>query len=90
VEFAQGRIEALNKKAATKKPTKTQVENEALKGKIADVLDSDGQTVTEILSKLAVEGLSNQKVSAILRQMVESGEVVKTTDKKKSLFSLAA
>jgi hypothetical protein len=34
-------------------------------------------------------GLSNQRVSALLRQLVESGEVVKTIDKKKSYFAVA-
>ena len=36
-----------------------------------------------------LSALSNQKVSALVRQLVESGDVVKTTDKKKSIFSLA-
>jgi DNA-binding transcriptional regulator GbsR (MarR family) len=89
VEFAQERIEALNKKTASRKPSKTQKENVDLKNKIAEVLTSEGQTVTEIIASLGVDGLSNQKVSALLRQMEADGIVAKTTDKRKSLFALA-
>jgi hypothetical protein len=32
---------------------------------------------------------SNQKLSALLKQMVESGTVTKIVDKKKSLFTIA-
>jgi hypothetical protein len=33
--------------------------------------------------------MSNQKISALVRQLVLDGTVVKTTDKKKSIFSVA-
>ena len=90
VDFAKGRIEALEKKAGSKKPTKTQTENVALKDTILSVMSGKGMTVTEIQSKDNVLGdLSNQKVSALIRQLVDEGKVVKTVDKKKSFFSLA-
>jgi predicted transcriptional regulator len=90
VEFAQGRIEALDKKTASRKPSKTQEENVVLKNEILAVLDKEtGVTVTEILTALNKDGLSNQKVSALLRQMVADGVVVKSTDKRKSVFTLA-
>lgn len=90
VDFAKGRIEALEKKAGSKKPTKTQAENVALKDIILSVMSDEGMTVTEIQSKDNVLGdLSNQKVSALIRQLVDEGKVVKTVDKKKSFFSLA-
>lgn len=91
VEFAQGRIAAIEKKAASKKPTKTQSENEELKVTLLAVMaDSEPMTVTEIMAKdERLAALSNQKVSAILRQMVEAKDVVKTTDKKRSLFAVA-
>ena len=31
---------------------------------------------------------SNQKLSALMKKLVESGRVAKTTDKKKSYFSI--
>ena len=33
--------------------------------------------------------LTNQKISALLKQLVESNKVVKVTDKKKSYFSVS-
>ena len=90
VEFAEGRIAMLEKKAGSKKPTKVQEENASLKEVILSVMSAEGMTVTEIQSKDNVlSDLSNQKVSALVRQLVESGEVVKTVDKKKSYFALA-
>ena len=90
VTFAEGRIEALDKKSGSKKPTKTQEENISLKEEIVSVLTSEGATVTEIQSKSDVLGsLSNQRVSALLKQLVEAGRVIKTIDKKKSYFSIA-
>ena len=89
VEFFEGRIEALDKKTASRKPSKTQIENEGLKSRILAELSNEGQTVTEVLAKLNDAGLSNQKISAIMRQLVEAGEVVKTMDKKRALFTLA-
>lgn len=86
-EFISHEIELLGKKSSYKssKPTKRQTENEAVKGRIAEVLTDEGQTVTEILAQLGDENLTNQRVSALLRQMNVHKEVVKG----KSLFSLA-
>ena len=90
VEFANGRIAVLDKKAENKKPTKTQEENEVLKGVILNTLTNEGVTVTELQGKAdELSVLSNQRVSALLRQMVADGKVVKTVDKKKSYFALA-
>lgn len=45
-------------------------------------------TVTEIQSKNEILGsLNNQKVSAILRNMVKDGTVTRDTSTKKTLFS---
>lgn len=91
VDFIDHEIELLNKKSANKKATKTQQENVEIKAEIKAVLTAEGATVTEIQSKSDIlANLSNQRVSALLRQMIESGEVVKTTDKKKSYFALVA
>ena len=89
VEFAKGRIEALEKKAAAKKPTKAQTENEDIKNVILATLTNEGVTVSDLQKKDEVlSELSNQRVSALLRQLIEAGKVVKTVDKKKSYFSL--
>lgn len=89
VAFIDHEIELLNKKSANKKATKTQEENVGIKAEIMAVLTADGATVTDIQTKSAtLSALSNQRVSALLRQLVESGKVAKTVDKKKSYFSL--
>ena len=91
VEFAQSRIDAIDKKSANKKQTATQAENEGLKVKIAEVLGGfEKATVSELMkADTELGALSNQKVTALLRQMVADGKVVKTADKKKSYFSIA-
>lgn len=90
VAFIDHEIELLNRKAQNKKPTKTQAENESIKAEILATLTDKGVTVTELQAKSDVlSALSNQRVSALLRQLVEAEEVIKTVDKKKSYFSLA-
>lgn len=85
--FIEKEIALLDKRTSYKssKPTKRQVENEAIKAAIAEVLTDEGQTVTEIMAQLGDASLTNQRVSALLRQMSVHKEVVKG----KSLFSLA-
>ena len=47
-------------------------------------------TVTELISGYApLEGFTNQKISALLRKLVEAGRVVKTIEKKKTYFAVA-
>lgn len=90
VEFAQGRIEMLDKKKSGSKPTKTQEENIVYMDEILSVLTSEGATVSEIQTKSEVlTGLSNQKISALLKKLVDGGKAIKTMDKKKALFTLA-
>lgn len=90
-DFIAHEIELLNKKVGSRssKPTKRQVENEAVKANILEVLSTEGQSVTEILAQLEDSSLTNQRVSALLRQLRESGSVHKEVVKGKSLFSLA-
>lgn len=91
VDFIQHEIDLLDKKASNKKATKTQEANVGIKDTILDVLAcGKAMTVTEMQGANAELGtLSNQKVSALVRQLVEANKVVKTVDKKVSRFSLA-
>lgn len=80
------------KSGAERKPTATQVANEGFKSAIVDFLgNADApQTVTDVLKGIAAfDGFSNQKVSALMSQLVKDGVVVKTTDKRRSYFALA-
>lgn len=91
VAYLENELALLDKKAQNKKATKTQEQNVGIKATILKVLATIGSgTVTDIQNgNEELSTLSNQKVSALVRQLVESGEVVRTTDKKKSIFSLA-
>ena len=91
IAYLENELALLNKKAQNKKATKTQEQNVSIKATILKVLATIGSgTVTDIQNgNEELSALSNQKVSALVRQLVESGEVVRTTDKKKSIFSLA-
>jgi hypothetical protein len=92
VAFCENEIALLNKKSASKTPTKTQKENEIL----MDVIEKDLRefetpiTVTELIAGgEGLEGLTNQKVSAMLRKLVEAKRVVKTIEGRKAKFAVA-
>lgn len=93
VEFINHEIELLdNRKASSANTlTKTQKENEQILVVIKDVLASIGTpcTVTEMIADDRLNVYTNQKISALLRKLVEKGEVIKTIDGKKARFSLA-
>lgn len=91
VEFIDHEIELLAKKnSGEKKPTATQVANEALKVAIVESIEPNRlYTVTEIIKEVpAVAGLTNQKVSPLCNQLVDEGKLVKTVEKRRSYFSL--
>jgi hypothetical protein len=91
VAFIDHEIELLNKKnSRSGKPTKTQVENESIKNTIFDTLQAMGKpvTVTQLLATDELNGLSNQKVSALLTQLRESGKVERTVEKKVAYYSI--
>ena len=91
--FLEGRIAQLDKKSASKsdKPTATQKANAELKDKIlAEMEEGKAYTISDMLKALSsCAELSNQKVSAVMKQMVEAGLVVRSEDKRKAYFSKA-
>ena len=92
VEFINHELELLAKKnSSEKKPTAQQVANETIKQAIVDGMERNHlYTITEIQKNVpACADLSNQKISALVRQLKDDGVVVKTEDKRKSYFSLA-
>ncbi len=90
VEFAEERIAVLDKKNANRKPSKTQAENAELAEVVLANVTATPSTVSEIQARTPeLAGFSTQKVSALVKILVDKGAVVKTTDKKKSLFALA-
>ena len=92
VAFIDHELELLaNKsKGGNRKPTATQVANEGIKAEIKAVLsDGKARTVSEIIKAGDFsEDITTQKISALCTLLIKAGEVAKTTDKKKSYFSL--
>ena len=95
VEVMEHEIELLDKKKASGKMTKTQVANEDIKALIIEELTRLAKpvSITELISESAEIaekcGNSNQKVSALMTQLKNAGAVVRTTEGKKALFSVA-
>ena len=92
VAFIDHELELLAKKnSAEKKPTAVQVANEGIKQSIVDGMEVGKQyTITDIMKSIeACAELSNQRVSALVRQLVTDGVVVRTEEKRKAYFSLA-
>ena len=89
IAFIDHEIELLENKASqTRKPTSTQVENEKIKVVIVDYLSTiESATIGDITKGANLEEISNQKMSALLKQLVDSGEVAKTYEKRKAYFS---
>ena len=90
MEFIDHELELLAKKnASEKKPTAQQMANEGLKQAIMDVLVADGglMTVTDVQKSCEeLAELSNQRVSALLRQLKDDGKVERVEEKRKAYF----
>jgi hypothetical protein len=94
VVFIEHEIELLARKnAGDKKPTANQVANDGYKDIIFAEMTANPDklyTVTELIKNVDGLGdLTNQRVSALLRQMIEANGVEKIVDKRKSYFRLA-
>ena len=91
VAFIDHELDLLAKKASAKKPTKVQTENLTLMEKIVEVLGTfeNGATASEVLTASEdFKGLTNQKISALLKKLVDDKRVTKTMDKRKAIFSV--
>ena len=93
LEFLAHEVELLEKKNSKTGQTKTQKENEVLMVQLLEALAEFDKpiTVSEFMKESSheVATLSNQKLSALLKKLVDSKKVIKTVEKKKSFFSLA-
>ena len=95
VKFIEHEIDLLTKKnsaSGDKKPTATQIANEGIKSTILSVLTANPNrlmTITEMMKEDEELGeLTNQKISALLKQMTEGegATVEKIVDKRKTYF----
>jgi uncharacterized protein YqeY len=92
VEFATKEIALLDKKKASGALNKNQIANEEIKKVIVDTLATfeNGATIVEMQGANEDLGkLSNQKISALLKQLVDSGVITRTMVNKKATFKVA-
>lgn len=92
VAFIDHELKLLDKKASASGNSKTQKENleiiERLYSELANI--DRAVTISEFQKESEYAGtLSNQKISALFKKLVDNGRIIKTVDKKKSYFSVA-
>lgn len=94
VAVMEHELELLAKKNAsgTDKLTATQVANNSIKDEILECMSAEPDkmfTITDMLKLFpCCEDLTNQKVSALVRQLVSENKVEKHEDKRKSYFKI--
>lgn len=93
-DFILHELELLDKKnSAERKPTPKQVENAGFKGDILQWMQAGEQyavaDITKGVPSIVAAGISANRVTAMLTQLVNDGAVVRDTDKRKSVYRLA-
>ena len=93
IDFIDHELELLAKKnSGEKKPTATQTANVSIKSAILAGMEVGKKyTITDLMKSIPeIAELSNQRVSALVRQLIDSGEVERTEEKRKAYFSKVA
>ena len=90
VKFIEHELELLAKKnSAEKKPTAVQIANDGIKSVILETLAENGKmmTISEMQKVNAELGeMSNQRISALVRQLIADGKVERVEEKRKAYF----
>ena len=101
-EFINHEIELLEKKSTNRKPTAQQEDNKILLETITTILEiasnTDNQwlTIAEIQSKSPTlkeyngKPITNQRISALLKKLIESGDIERKEEKRKAMFRKVA
>lgn len=98
VAFINNELELLSKKSSStsSKPTAKQATNGAYKNDILDYLGSEKDkmaTITEMWKNIESlandETMSNQRISALVRQLIEEQRVERVVEKRVAYFKLA-
>lgn len=94
VAFINHEVELLDKKnAAERKPTPKQTENAGFKQDILNWMEQGVQYLSADVVKgvpsIVAAGISGNRVTAMLTQLVNDGSLVRTEDKRKNYYSLA-
>ena len=89
VEFIDHELELLAKKnSADKKPTAQQTANDGIKAEILEGM-AEGKlyTITDLIKEIPdCADLTNQRVSALVRQLMANGSVERVEEKRKAYF----
>ena len=86
IAFLRERADMSEKKTSNRKPTKTQTENEVVKAEILEGMENGkAYTISEIQAMVGLS--SNQKTSALVRQLKDNGLVERSEVKGKAYFT---
>ena len=89
IDFIDHEIELLEKKNGNRKPTKAQAENEGIKTSILEGMEmGKSYTITDLIKAIpSIGDFTNQRVSALVRQLKEANLVDRQEVKGKAYFS---
>jgi len=79
------KAQLVKRASGERKPTKAQKENEGVKSEILAVLSTEGKQCKDIAEAV---GISGQKCSALLKQLVDGGVAEKYTEKRVTYFKV--
>lgn len=92
-EFIQNELNLLAKKnSGEKKPTANQTVNEGIKANIVATMEPNRlYSITELLKVVPdlPDTMTNQRMTAIVRQLKDDGIVIRVEEKRKAYFVLA-
>lgn len=91
VAFIDHELELLDRKnSVVRKPTAKQAENEVVKALILDHMEVGKRyTITDMLKEFPFEEeFTNQRVSALVRQLLLENKVIREEEKGKAYFSV--
>ena len=88
--FIDHEVELLDKKSSKVTMTATQKANLGLLDTIRETLGgmTEPVTISDLIKTDALSGYTNQKISALMKKLVDGGEVEKTSVKKVSYFRI--
>jgi predicted Rossmann fold nucleotide-binding protein DprA/Smf involved in DNA uptake len=87
VAFIDHELELLDKKnSAPRKPTAKQMDNANFKEMILAYLTSEPKTITEIMTDVFNDELTNQRVSALVTSLKADGKVIRVVEGRKAKF----
>lgn len=85
------RDQQIKRNSAEKKPTKTQQANEDIKVRLVEAMEGhDKMTITDMQGlNEEFKAMSNQKIAALVRQLVKDGKLLRVEEGRKAYFKVA-